>query len=186
MGLFYKLQLCSEYLYKLWRSFNEFQQQDYLYLVRYKLINEMIILYLMGLTHGDLKNEGTENFHSLENLIFERGLSKGEKDEKKICQNVLLHIWEFTLLRIDSLSKLILDNEGKEVDLYIKGGWKKKDSKKIAVTENIVGVVLKISELVQSYTGKNSLFELETNYEKKPYTNKQTNITKTKYCLKII
>lgn len=43
-GLFYKLQLYSEYLFKIWRSFNEFQQQDYLFLVRYKLVNEMIIL----------------------------------------------------------------------------------------------------------------------------------------------
>lgn len=47
----------------------------------------------MKLTHGSLKNEGTENLHSLENIIFDRALCKGEKNENMICQKMLFLIF---------------------------------------------------------------------------------------------
>ena len=141
----------------------------------------MMILDKWDITHGDLKNEGTENLHSLENQIFDRGISKGEKDEKKICQDVVVSILEYSLLRTEEAAQLIINNFNKEIKLYVKGGWKKKESNTIFVNNNVRDVAIEIKTMVQKYTGEDRLFEKQSNYVSTVSENKTTKKKKTKY-----
>ena len=91
-----------EFLYKSWRAFNEFQQQDYLFLICFKLVNEMMILDKdLQITHGDLKNEATENLHSVMNLIFDRALKRDQRyiSQLQICSSpyMALHSPQVTI-----------------------------------------------------------------------------------------
>ena len=184
MGLKYKFQLYCDLLFKLWVTVNPFQKQDYLFLLRYRLFREMILLESKGITHKDLENQGTENFNQVAKTHLTDSVKKGDKDR---VIKVMVILWIINLLRIyltaSKINKLYVTNKPQEnVPIYFKNcGWKKNKAPKITLNGIKKNNAEKISALLYPIIGYPGFISHQENYQLSTKISKGK--TKTEYKL---